>query len=183
MTFNTTAEVVNAILELDPPEYDDVTNAPSEDGTIVYANGVTSTEGLYIRESGTYNRLSTSGFDRATFLVNSPNGNLQNVALDDTDTSEISVPVPDGETLTVYRWGAYQISDGTAPAGLVVQLLDGSNTVQASENTVNTENTSGVASFTNSSGSVSIFKLAVDNGTGSTITDPGVGAFFAYEVS
>jgi len=116
-------------------------------------------------------------------LVDSPNGNLPTALLEDTESIEISVPVPDGESLKVYRWGAYKIADGTAPTGLQVQLLDGGDTVQASENTVNTENTSSpVASHGNASGSLSIFKLRIDNATGNNYTTDGIGGLFAYVV-
>jgi len=116
-------------------------------------------------------------------LVDSPNGNVPTALLEDTESIEASVPVPHGESLKVYRWGAYKISDGTAPTGLQVQLLDGSDTVQASENTVNTEATgSPVASHGNGSGSLSIFKLRIDNGTGNAYTTDGVGGIFAYVV-
>lgn len=122
--------------------------------------------------------------DPAGLLANSPNGHIPSASLADTESAEISVLVPDGQTLTVYRWGVYKIADGTAPTGLEAQLLDGSDTVQASENTTDSENTSsGVASHSNSSGSASIFKLRADNDTGSDFTTDGVGAFFAYEVS
>lgn len=116
-------------------------------------------------------------------VVGSPNGNLQTTMLADGDSTEISVPVADGEALTVKRWGGYLISDGTAPAGLTVELLDGADTIQASENTVDTRNESGVASYTNSSGSMQIFKLRVHNGTGTDYTTDGVGAMFGYEVA
>jgi hypothetical protein len=96
-------------------------------------------------------------------------------ALDDTESIELAVRVPDGSTLEVYRWGAFQVSDGTAPTGLDCELLDGADTVQASENTANTESDAApVASYTNSSGSVSVFKLRALNGTGGTIGSPGV---------
>lgn len=118
-------------------------------------------------------------------LVDSPNASIVNAALDTGDSAEVSIPVADGETLKVYRWGAYQISDGATPVDLDVELKDGADTVQATENTGDTESTDSttpVASHTNASGSVSIFKLAVANDTGSNIADPGVGAFFAYVV-
>ena len=122
----------------------------------------------------------------ASLVVENPEL-LQLTELADTESTEISIPVADGETLEVYRWGGYDANDGTAPTGLDVELLDGSDTVQASENTVNTEDKSTpVASYTNSSGSQSIFKLRVYNGTGGTIPstdgDPGVGAHFGYVV-
>lgn len=116
-------------------------------------------------------------------LVDSPNGHVPTALLEDTESVEITLPVPDGETLKVYRWGCYQLSDGTAPTGLQVQLLDGAGTVQASANTVNTENVSSpVASYTNSSGSLAIFKLRVNNGTGNALTTDGAGGHFAYVV-
>jgi len=96
-------------------------------------------------------------------------------ALDGGESLELAVRVPDGSTLEVYRWGAFQVSDGTAPTGLDCELLDGADTVQASENTANTESDAApVASYTNSSGSVSVFKLRALNGTGGTIGSPGV---------
>lgn len=118
-------------------------------------------------------------------LVQSPNASLMNVSLADTDSAEVSHPVPNGDTLEVFLWGGYQISDGTAPSGLNVQLKDGGDTVQASANTVrdaSTDSASPVASHQNSSGSASVFKLAVANATGSEISDPGVGAVFGYRV-
>jgi len=116
-------------------------------------------------------------------LVDSPNGNVPTALLEDTESVEISVPVSDGKTLKVYRWGAYKISDGTAPTGLQVQLLNGGDSIQASENTVDTESVSSpVASHGNATGSLSIFKLRVNNGTGNAYTTDGVGGIFAYVV-
>ncbi len=118
-------------------------------------------------------------------LVDAPNGTPPNALLEDTESVEITVAVPDGETLKVYRWGAYEVGGGTAPAGLQAQLLDGGDTVQASENTVDTESTdpaAPVASHTNSSGSASIFKLRANNATGNAYTTNGVGSHFAYIV-
>jgi hypothetical protein len=118
-------------------------------------------------------------------LVDSPNGTPPIALLDDTESIEITVPVADGETLKVYRWGNYKIADGTAPTGLDVELLDGGDTVQASANVVDDESTdpaSPVASYQNASGSVSIFKLRSKNSTGNNYTSKGVGSHFAYIV-
>ena len=124
-----------------------------------------------------------SGGGGGSDVISSPNGHIPTALLEDTESAEISVPVADGETLTVKRWGGYKISDRTAPTGLDVQLLDGSDTVQASANTTDNRSSSGVASYTNSSGSLSIFKLRVDNATGTNYTTDGVGAVFGYEVA
>lgn len=118
-------------------------------------------------------------------LVDSPNASIANAVLDDGDSAEVSVPVPDTETIKIYRWGAYKISDGTTPTDLDMELKDGSDTVQTTENTGDTESTdpaTPVTSHTNGTGSVSIYKIAVSNDTGGTIADPGVGAFAAYIV-
>jgi len=118
-------------------------------------------------------------------LVNSPNGHIMNTALDSGDSAEITVPVPNGESVEVFRWGGYKVTDGTAPSSLKVQVKDGSDNVDVSANTVNSQSTdpaSPLASVSNGSGSLSIFKLAVNNGTSGTIADPGVGAIFAYRV-
>lgn len=104
-------------------------------------------------------------------------------ALEAGESYEIPVRVADGETLHVHRWGAYDVSDGSVPTGLDVELVDGSDTVQAAENTANTQDASApVASYQNSSGSVSIFKVRTANDTGSAIESPGIGAHFGYVV-
>lgn len=103
--------------------------------------------------------------------------------LDDTESIEIPVRVPDTQTLEVYRWGAFDASDGTAPAGLTVELLDGADTVQVSANTANNQSKSTpVASHSNSSGSASIFKIRAKNGTGAGINTPGVGMVAGFVV-
>jgi hypothetical protein len=124
-----------------------------------------------------------AGKTRIEHLVDSPNGTPPVALLEDGESVEVTVVVPAGEALKVYRWGAYTIADGTAPTGLDVRLLDGSDTVQASENTTDTESTdttAPVASYMNSSGSPSVFKLRANNATGNTYTMDGVGAHFAY---
>lgn len=121
---------------------------------------------------------------RVDLVVDSPEV-ISNAVLANGESAELSVPVPDGETMKVYRWGAYKISDGSTPTDLDVELKDGSDTVQATANTTNNESTdpaSPVVSHTNSTGSLSIYKLAVANDTGSEISDPGVGAMFGYIV-
>lgn len=107
--------------------------------------------------------------------------------LDDGDSIEIPIPVEDGETLNVYRWGAFDASDHTAPTGLDVELVDGSDVVQVAANTTNSQNlTSPVASLTNTSGGIVVYKLRAKNDTGSPIGDtdtaPGVGAHFGFRV-
>lgn len=103
--------------------------------------------------------------------------------LDDTESIEIPVRVPDTQTLEVYRWGAFDASDGTAPAGLTVELLDGADTVQVSANTANNQSKSTpVASHSNTSGSASIFKVRAKNGTGAAINSPGVGMVAGFVV-
>jgi hypothetical protein len=97
----------------------------------------------------------------------------------------VTVVVPDSEALRIYRWGVYTIADGASPTGLKVRILDGSDTVQASENTTDTESTdpgAPVASYTNSTGSPSVFKLRANNATGNNYTTDGVGSHFAYTV-
>lgn len=126
-----------------------------------------------------------TGKSRVEHLVDSPNGTPPIALLEDTESVEITVVVPDGETLKVYRWGVYNIANGTAPTGLRAELLDGGDTVQANENTTDTESTdpaSPVVSHTNSSGSPSVFKLRAYNATGNNYTIDGVGGHFSYIV-
>lgn len=154
-------------------------------GAVTNNTDLTDLEGanLSIDSNGVLN-AAASGMT-ASDLIASPNGSLQTAALADGESSEITQPVPAGQTLTIYRWGGYTIPNGDAPSGLTVELLDDSDTVQASANTVDNSNTNGVASYDNSSGTLSVFKLRVSNTTGTdyTGTDEGIGAMFAYEVA
>lgn len=103
--------------------------------------------------------------------------------LGDTQSVEIPILVPNGSTLEVFLWGAFDVSDGSSPTGLTAELLDGADTVQASESTANNQDASTpVASHSNSSGSQSVFKLRAYNGTGAAINSPGVGCAFGYRV-
>lgn len=126
--------------------------------------------------------LTDADLDLPAIVVEDPE--RQFIArLDDTESIEIPVRVPDTQTLEVYRWGAFDASDGTAPAGLTVELLDGADTVQVSANTANNQSKSTpVASHSNSSGSASIFKVRAKNGTGAAINSPGVGMVAGFVV-
>jgi hypothetical protein len=120
--------------------------------------------------------------DSRTLAVEKPD-RLPIAELDDGDSIELAIPVPNGDILEVYRWGAFDASDGTVPTGLDVELLDGSDNVQSSANTVNEISLDvPLASFENSSGGPSIFNLRAYNGTGGEIDTPGVGAHFGYRV-
>lgn len=116
-------------------------------------------------------------------LIDAPNGNIESALLEDTESTSLTVRVADTQTLTVYAWGAWKVSDGTTPTGLDVELVDQSGTTQATANTTWTENTSGVASLQNTSGLTKIYRLAVANDTGTDYTTNGVGAQFAFEVA
>jgi len=126
---------------------------------------------------------TAAGFDEAQWVTDHPD--VPPIAeLEDTESIELPIVVNDTETLEVYRWGAYDASDGTATTGLDVELLDASDTVQTSANTADNRNSSTpVASYQNTSGTTSIFKLRAYNGTGSAIDTPGVGCHFGYTVS
>jgi len=120
--------------------------------------------------------------DLPSVVVETPD-QLPLTELADGDSVELTIVVDDQEALEVYRWGAYDASDGSTPSGLDVELLDGSDTVQASANSQDSaDKTSPVASHQNGSGSTSIFKLRAKNGTGSAIDSPGVGAHFGFVV-
>jgi len=99
--------------------------------------------------------------------------------LNDTESIEHDIPVNDTETLTIYRWGVHRTSDDTAPTGLDVELVDAGDAVQTAANTVDNENSSGITSLSNSSGSLSIYTVRLYNGTGST---EEVAGHFAYIV-
>lgn len=118
----------------------------------------------------------------AEFLIDSPNGNIESALLENGESTSITARVADTETLTVYAWGAWKVGDGTTPSSLDVELVDQSGTVQASANTAWAENTAGVASYQNTSGSAKIYRLRISNGTGNNYTTDGVGGQFAFVV-
>lgn len=181
---DTTSSQWNLKTESGELSYPSATAATSEagnltDGTVVYT-----------RDTDRYHRVSGSTVETIPDLViqavEQPE-HLQFVELKsggvENESSEIGVPVGDGETLEVYRWGGYQVSNYTAPTGLDVELKDGGDVVQVAANMVDSSDIdTPVASHTNSSGSASLFKLAVTNSTGTDINDPGVGAHFGYVV-
>lgn len=88
-----------------------------------------------------------------------------------------------GDTLEIYRWGVFDVSNGTAPVGLDVELLDDSDTVQGSANTTdNLDRNTPIALYENTSGDISISKLRAHDTTGGAIGTPSVGAHFGYRV-
>lgn len=136
----------------------------------------------YIANGGSLDDLLT----QVESVVQAPDRNRA-AELDAGESIEIPIPVEDGETLNVYRWGAFDASDHTAPTGLDVELVDGGDVVQAAANTTNSQNlTSPVASLTNTTGGIVVYKLRAKNDTtsaiGDTDTAPGVGAHFGYRV-
>jgi len=145
------------------------------DGTIVYTR---DTDTHYAIDSASLSAIAL----RVQSIVNSPDM-FQFTELDTGESTEIGIPVANGATLAVYRWGGYRVSDFTAPTGLDVELLDGTDTVQVAANTADSSDvTTPIASHTNNSGSVSLFKLRVQNDTGSAIESPGVGAHAGWRV-
>jgi hypothetical protein len=142
------------------------------------ANGVIGARDL--RPIGT--AIQPDALDIPSLVVAQPD-RLPIVALDDGESVEVPIPLANGATLEVYRWGAYDVTDGSAPAGLVCELVDGTDTVQTSENTVNSQDAATpVASHENTSGSNSVFKLRAKNTTGGVLDSPGVGCHFGYRV-
>lgn len=99
--------------------------------------------------------------------------------------SEITSPVmiPAGDKLTVKAWGAID-SDGNAPSGLTVALVNPSGSDVATANTKWSTDSTGIASYSNTSSSIEMAELEIRNDTGSGYTDPdGVAGRFGYEVS
>lgn len=111
-------------------------------------------------------------------LIEGPNLPVPEQSLSSGETWTHSVPVPDGQTATVYLWGAYT-SSGTVPTGLSVRFLDPSGTAIQTEETARTANEAGIASHSNSSGGLQFVELVINNGTGNPHT---VGGQFGYEV-
>ena len=94
-------------------------------------------------------------------------------SIEANDDYEQPVFVPDGKTLTVYAWGL-RLDDGSTDSGIVLELNDPSGTTQASIDASvapnYTENESGVASYSNSTGSPKVAHLRLANTTGTDYT-------------
>jgi hypothetical protein len=146
-----------------------------------------SVNGRVINPDGTVETSSTSsggGLSLAEIAVHNPDS-ATTAALGDQDAIEFSYALAPGETLEVYKWGARKVADGSVPTGLEVRLLDGTDTVVASEETALTKSTdTPVASYENTGSSTKIVKLQAFNGTGTAIdTDgDGVGSEFGAVV-
>ena len=100
MAFNLVADTSRGLAELDLPEYDDVSNAPAQDGTLVYVtgDGATTPEGAYLRTAGSYSQIGTGGSSGTEIAVarktsnqaNSTTGSWVTVEFDTTPVSTLS---------------------------------------------------------------------------------------------
>lgn len=154
--------------------------------TVVAKNTVYDTGGTGAVDVIGEDSITTKELNRVQQVIDNPERQWS-VELDENESVEIQVYVEDGETLAVYRWGAYDGNSGTAPTGLNVELLDEDDTVQQQANTVDEFDSSDpVASLENISGDSQVFVLRAKNTTGSPIGDGedvrGVGAHFGYIV-
>jgi hypothetical protein len=70
------------------------------------------------------NIVGQTAINYPEMVVDNPD-RYQAAELDDGDSYEIPVQVPNGHRLVVYRWGCYDANTNSAPSGLDVQLLDG----------------------------------------------------------
>ena len=159
----------------------DTLTIDGESGTGVSNNGTTVVSETTDINFGSNVTASDDGDGTATVQslgIDSPKV-FTRAELEDTESIEHDIPVNDTETLTIYRWGVHRTSDDTAPTGLDVELVDAGDTVQTAANTVDNENSNGITSLSNSSGSLSIYTIRLYNGTGST---EEVAGHFAYIV-
>lgn len=110
-----------------------------------------------------------------------PDHVIHRTALQDGESAEFGVPVPDSETLWVTGWGAVDQNNNSQNA-LSVNFIDETYTVQHATAVVWEEDPNGLYSITNNTGDWTYFRFRVINNTGSDILDPdGVIASFAWE--
>lgn len=109
-----------------------------------------------------------------------PDETIPRVALEDGESAEFSIPVKDGETVVLTGWGAVD-QDNLSPSALSVNFIDETYTVQHANSVAWEENSDGLHSLTNNTGSLTHFRFRVINNTGSDYVDPdGVTAAFAW---
>ena len=158
----------------------------ADDGTSVVtdANEINFGTDLSVTDNGsgnvTVDSTASGGSGTTARSAEFPRSELQ-----DGEALSIPVPIADGESITVTRWGAITSAD-TTPAGLTIQLTEPGGTVITEENTELTTGSS-VASTTNSSGGVKTYRLRIANSTGSNFVDgnspDSVLGSVSYEIS
>lgn len=155
---------------------------PSADGEFRNNGGA-----VKVRTGGTTKDLGNigtgDGGGGGTDVIASPNNSVDYSELMTSAAITIPVAVPDAQTLTVKAWGAVD-TDGNTPSGLDVALVNPDGTDNTTANTAWNTNTNGIATYSNTSGSLAVAELEIRNNTGSHYTDPdGVGGRFGYTVA
>lgn len=150
MTYNTYPNDVRPISELGLPEYDDITNAPAEDGTLVRVtgDGATTPAGAYYREDGSYDGpiglLATAGYTQGDdlWLQSTGEGAAINVETSGTwvgavnfhqDILQWDALFPDGATTRVYAIVAGNPGSGETLDARLQNLTDSETIVQVTD--------------------------------------------------
>lgn len=144
----------------DPVDVDD-----DGDAVVTDTNVINFGTGLSVTDDG-YSNVTVDATDASGATAQS--ADFPRSELQDGAALSIPVPVADGESITVTRWGVVTSND-TTPTGLTVQLTEPDGTVIAEENTELT--TGSVASTTNASGGTKTYRLRIANSTGSNFVD------------
>jgi hypothetical protein len=164
----------------------DIDHDQTVGGTDADAHHADPTAGTGITDEGTNQfGISTNGvgkdeFDAAEYVIDHPNVTLPLTALENGESIEKFVRIEAGETLTVYKAEAVSRASGKI-TNLSAEVIDENDTVQNTFDGTN-ESTSGLASFTNSSGAAYYYGLRIINNTGSPIDSPGAFGNFGVVV-
>lgn len=129
----------------------------------------TDTNNIYYGDGASWNLIGEIGGGGGS---NANPAVSERVEIPNTETYEIPIPVPDGQTLTVEAWGLIEEDRSALPSGLTMQLWNDSDVTVTSESTTYTASPAS-ASITNSSVTVSWYKIVAHNNTG---TDYMLGA-------
>lgn len=156
----------------------DVTDTPSDGEILSWNNSQTQFEWV-AQSSGS-----------SSSVIESPNGQLQAVELQDSANSdsgnneytEIAEYVASSETITIYRWGGFVISDDNQTTGtaLEVSLLQQDGTVVQSATTADNSASGGITGASYSPSSDEVVRMRVTNTTGEDVNSAG--GYFGYEV-
>lgn len=153
-----------------------------DSGTDVEMAGVLNF-GSDLSVSGDGDGTATIDASAGTDVITSPNLHFSFSELADTASIRTPVVMFDGTTLEVQAWGVVD-TDGNTPAGLTVALVDPSGTDVLRQNTSWNTDSTGITSYSNTSGGIEVPVLEIANDTGTSYTDPnGVGGRVGYEVN
>ena len=107
---------------------------------------------------------------------------FQTVHLGANEGTQKAVPMTDGETITIYRWGNYDVATGSSPSGVYTQFITGDGNVRNQSPVEDAQNPDGFISYTNTTGSTEFVRIRIKNTSTTDHSAKDIGGHVAFEV-